>query len=106
MADAQAELTRRYILLILDAARTRDRDKSESPSTYTAEELIQRQLDKMGLPMLLSQVRAHLFYLKDKGLVKLHETRIGREHYWTWRITAEGVDVLEGTKTVPGVTGA
>jgi hypothetical protein len=106
MADARAELIRRYILMVLDAARTRDRERTEDPSTYTAEELIQRQLDKMGMPMLMSQVRAHLFYLRDKTLVKLHETKIGREHYWAWRITADGVDVLEGTKTVPGVAGA
>jgi hypothetical protein len=103
MADVQAELVRRYILLILDAARTRDRERSEDPSTYTAEELVQLQLKKMGVPMLLAQVRAELYYLHDKGLVKFHKTRVGREDYFTWRIAADGVDVLEGARTVAGV---
>lgn len=104
--SAEAELTRRYVLMILDAARMRDRERSEDLSSYVAEELVQRQLDKMGVPCLLAQVRGHLYYLRDKALVKFHETQVGRERYLSWRITADGVDVLEGTRTVPGVARA
>lgn len=52
---------------------------------------------------MLTDLRGELFYLYDKGLVKFHKTRVGREDFYAWRITAEGVDVYEGSKTVPGV---
>ncbi len=100
------ELVRRYLLLILDAKRTSERDRDDDPSTYVAEAVLQLQLRKMGVPMLLSALRGELYYLFDKNLVKFHRAKVGREHYFSWRITAEGVDVVQGTRDVPGVLGA
>jgi hypothetical protein len=97
------EAVRRFLLRILDAARTRERDTGDETSTYTAEGLVQSQLHKIGVAMTASRLRAELFYLHDKGLVKFHQVRVAREDYYTWRITAEGVDVLAGERDVPGI---
>lgn len=105
MTPAEAEVVRGYLLRILDAKRTSERDRDEDPSTYTAEEILQAQLRKMGVPILLSQIRAELYYLYDKALVRFHKTTVGREYYLSWRITADGVDVLQGHRVVPGVAG-
>lgn len=106
MTPAEAEVVRRYLLVILDAKRTSERGRDEDPSTYAAEEVLQLQLRKVGVPLLLTQVRAELYYLRDKQLVRFHKATVGREHYLSWRITAEGVDVVQGATTVPGVAGA
>jgi len=106
MSSVHAEVARRYLLLILDAARTADRERADDSSTYRAEEVIQAQLRKVGLPLRLAEMRGELYYLYDKGLVKFHRERIGREDYFSWRITAEGVDVVQGTRAVPGIAGA
>lgn len=103
MNDVRAEVVRRYLLKILDAARTHDRERSDDTSTYRGEEVIQLQLRKMQVPMLLAEMRGELFYLHDKGLVKFHRERVGREDYYSWRITADGVDVVQGVQSVPGI---
>ena len=101
----EAEVARGYLLMILDAKRTSDRGRDEDPSTYTAEEVLQLQLRKMGLPMLLTQIRAELYYLYDKELVRFHKTSVGGQHFFSWRITADGVDVLQGHRSIPGIAG-
>ncbi len=103
MTDFRAEVVRRYLLVILDAARTHDRERTDDTSTYRSEEIIQAQLRKMQVPMLLAEMRGELFYLRDKGLTKFHRERVGREDYYSWRITAEGVDVVQGVRPVPGI---
>lgn len=59
-------------------------------------------LNETGFPATQMEVRRHLTYLEDKGLLKVQQ---GREH-WAATITAAGTDVIEGTVPTPdGIAG-
>jgi hypothetical protein len=98
-----ADVIRRFLLIILDAARMRERGLGDDTSTYAHEFVIQSQLQKMGLPLSLSKIRGELYYLKDKGLVEFRKTRVHGEDYFQWRIEGGGVDVLAGDRHEPGI---
>lgn len=98
MPDAdQARLERGKILQVLQAHANRHREKGEDLSTYCAEALIQATSARFGFPMLMETLRARLYYLRDKGLVKFHEVKEGHQIIGLmWRITASGTDLIEG----------
>ena len=83
----------------------RDRPAGEdSLEAYMSEDLLQAHVagfENVRVP--IGELRAQLTYMQDKGLVKYKEIRIGRETYLRWRILADGVELLEGNRTVPGI---
>lgn len=113
--DAAAEnpVIRRQLLEILQDAVNRRRGPDDDMTTYVAEALLQRMLALRGFPITVERMRGQLFWLKDRhnrdreyGYVKFRETRVGGQTYIHWRITDLGADVLEGTRTDPGIVGA
>lgn len=98
----ESKVYRRAILEILHAAALRRRGPEDDASTYTVEPLIQSLLRTRGLPMPIETMRHYLYYLLDRQYVKMRhlEHDIG---YLTWRITADGEDILDGTRTDPGI---
>ncbi len=103
MSVVDAPIVRRALLEILQDAVNRHRDRGDDISTYTAEAVLQSTLSLRGFPLPMERVRGHLFYLKDKNCVKFRETKVGRDKYISWRITAAGTDVLEGVTSDPGI---
>ncbi len=45
----------------------------------------------------------HLGYLERKGLIESQRRQVAKARFTFYRITPDGIDVYEGTTTVPGV---
>jgi hypothetical protein len=96
----EAALARAAVLDILDAHAKRDPGDDENVSTYLIEDVIYLKVGRR-YPQSRGDLRAHLSYLEDRGYVK--SRTVAGEQAVMWRITAEGVDILEGAKTDAGV---
>lgn len=100
----ETHLARGMILAALKAATNLPRGDEENISNYLDETVIYAKVGRR-YPQTREMLRGHLFYLKDKGYVDLHEVKIGsRDRAFMWRITAVGIDLLDGTLNDPGVT--
>jgi hypothetical protein len=86
----------------LQAAVERERGNEESQETYIDEDLLYLKTGRR-YPQTREMLRGNLYYLRDKGYVKLRRVRIGRAESLMWRITASGTDLLEGNIVDPGV---
>lgn len=96
----EAALVRAAILDVLDAHAKREPGGDESVSTFLLEEVIYLKVGRL-YPQARGDLRSHLTYLEDRGYVKPRS--VSGEAAVMWRITAEGVDILEGVKTDSGV---
>jgi len=108
MDPVELAVARGKALEILKAHLDRERPTSEdSLSAYMTEDILLFWLARMGHPMLRSEMRGSLLtYLKDAGLVKYQEQQAGGPKgptFLLWRITHDGLQVLEGTRNDPGV---
>lgn len=106
MSEADLHRVERGLVLrILKAHADRRRDRGDHISTYCAEDYLQQVAANQGYPMLIEKLRGHLYYLRDKQLVKFHEVKDGhRIAGLMWRITAGGVDLIEGNVPAdPGI---
>lgn len=98
----QSHLSRGMILEVLQSAVDRERGDAESPSTYIDEALIYSKVGRR-YPQTRAMLRGELYYLRDKGYVKFKEVSVGAQKSLMWRILACGTDLVEETKTDPGV---
>jgi hypothetical protein len=60
--------------------------------------LLQGELDLVGYPLLLDDLRFHVAYLAEKGLLSVERQRgpIGRREIELIKITAHGIDYHDG----------
>lgn len=86
---------------LYDKARL-ERGNDEDISTYLDEALLYSRVGRR-FPQFLRQLRIELFYLRDRGYVKFREVKTGRKKSLLWRITADGIDLLQGVKEDSGV---
>lgn len=98
---AENRAYRRAILDVLHANVARRRERGDDISTYVAEPLIQSLMRTRGMPLRIEAIRGHLYYMDDRGYTKFRNVQ-GSE-YLLWRITADGEDLLEGTRRDPGI---
>jgi hypothetical protein len=108
MDTIELAVARGKTLEILKAHLDRERPTSEdSLSAYMTEDILIFWLARMGHPMIRNEMRGSLLtYLKDAGLVKYRDKQPGGAKGPTlifWRITHDGLQVLEGTRSDPGV---
>lgn len=58
-------------------------------------------LNYCGIPATTNDVKRHLAYLEEKGLIKITDRD---RSIWEAKITASGIDIMEReTKTPPGI---
>lgn len=50
-----------------------------------------------------ADLQSDLGYLEEKGLITIDDTRIGAVRLTTYRLTAAGVDVADGSVADPGI---
>lgn len=99
----EAHLSRGMILAVLKASLNLARGDQENIANYLDETVIYAKVGRR-YPQTREMLRGHLFYLKDKGYVDFHEVKIGSQgRAFMWRITAGGIDLLDGTYNDPGV---
>ncbi|MGD0263547.1 MAG: hypothetical protein ABSD47_01170 [Candidatus Methylomirabilota bacterium] len=108
MDPVELGLARGKALEILKAHLDRERPVGEeSLGAYMVEELLLTWLARLGHPMLRSQLNGSVMtYLKDGGLVVYKSCQPAGPKGPTllaWRITHDGLQVLEGTKADAGV---
>jgi hypothetical protein len=88
LEQKQREEARWRILRVLDAGRP----------IAVSENIIWRVLHDIRLPMSMSSVRREIDYLRNLGLAEID----GEEsETWFAKLTADGVDVVEYTKSAP-----
>ena len=97
----ESALSRGYILDILDAQAKRDRGNEEDIHTYLIEDVVYLKVGRR-FPQSRETMRSHLYYLRDRGYAKCRNVE-GEKNALMWRITADGVDVIEGVKSDKGV---
>ena len=85
---ARKEIERRKVLRVLYA----------SSDVGTNESTIYSMLQIDRFPVTPSEIRAYLDYLEQKGLVEIEDRE---RDVWFAKITAKGIDVLEGAIPVP-----
>lgn len=69
--------------------------------------LMEAALERQVMPFYGNDRRAlgrDLAYLDDKGLLQATEQAVGGRTLRSFTITVDGVDVVDGTVQVPGVT--
>lgn len=89
---SRIEAERRFVLRILYASST----------VGTNEDLVFKALQMQRYPTLPGEVRPYLDYLEQKGLARIEDRD---NEIWHAFITAEGIDVIEGTtKAPPGIS--
>ncbi len=95
MNTAEKEIIRNELLKMCDMAG----------SEGASEQLLRAGLKKLGISLKLEEIEKQISYLEDKQLVTL--TRLENErldiHRVVVRITALGMDVLEGNAEVAGI---
>jgi hypothetical protein len=101
-------IARGKALEILKAHLDRERPATEdSLAAYMVEDLLLSWLARLGHPMLRSQLSGSVMtYLKDAGLVRYRERQPAGPKGPTlllWRITHDGLQILEGTRQDAGV---
>ena len=69
------------------------------------EKVIGFAMNKAGYKVAPEQIRNNLYYLKQKGLIWVAEcnNKALGIHMEVYIITPDGIDVLEGSKEVPGI---
>jgi hypothetical protein len=87
-----------------------DRERTVTPTSdpaYLKDILLLKMMARHGYPMERHELNGTvLTYLKDEGMVEYKPTQPDGprgETYLSWRITHHGLQVLEGTRTDPGV---
>lgn len=108
MEVIELTIARGKALEILRAHLDRERPAAEdSTNVYMTEDILLFWLARMGHAMLRNEMRGSLLtYLKDAGLVKYREVQPAGPKGPTlllWRITHDGLRVLEGTLHDPGI---
>lgn len=108
MDSVELALARGKALEILKAHLDRERQPDqESLGVYMEEALLMTWLARLGHPMLRSQLAGSvLTYLKDIGAVAYRTVQPAGPRGPTllfWRITHNGLQILEGTQRDPGV---
>ncbi|MFQ5701487.1 MAG: hypothetical protein ACE5HU_06565 [Acidobacteriota bacterium] len=89
------------ILEELKRHMTRERVGIDDENAYLDQELLAERLHKdYRITMMPEQLNAPLTILKDAGYVKYRRIAIGppgrRRHLTAWRITGDGIRLLEG----------
>ncbi|RXE95580.1 hypothetical protein [Pseudoalteromonas sp. PS5] len=90
MHEVQAEHQRISILIAL----------KESADYGANTSMLRDVLKRYGLGCSLDQLKTLLNWLEQNGYVKNEKLS---ENTWVARITSSGIDVAEGTSTVPGI---
>ena len=108
MNPVELTLARWRALEILKGHLDRERDAAQdSLGVYQEDGLLLRWMARRGHPMLINQLRGSILtYLKDGGYVVYREyapAGPGTTVLLYWRITHDGLQILEGTRTDPGV---
>jgi hypothetical protein len=108
MDPVELALARGKALTILKAHLDRERPATEdSLGAYMIEDLLLTWLARLGHPMLRSQLNGSVMtYLKDAGLTAYKTMAPAGPSGPTllaWRITHDGLQVLEGTRQDAGV---
>ncbi len=108
MDAVEIAIARGKALEILKAHLDRERPTTaDSLSAYMEETLLLTWLARIGHPMLRSQLNGSVMtYLKDRGCVAYRAVTPAGPKGPTllfWRLTSDGMAVLEGTKQDPGV---
>ena len=62
-------------------------------------------LDNLGYTITEEEMRSHLDYLEKKkpGLIKVEKRKTGRVELEIATVTPDGLDVLDGFRTDPGI---
>lgn len=69
---------------------------------WLAERVIRKTLDNVT-ELRDGVLGRHLGYLERKELIESQRRKVNRAKFDFYRITPDGIDVYEGTTTVPGV---
>lgn len=62
---------------------------------------LERQVSHMVVPG--AELEAIVAYLVDKGWMRIHRGQIGPAHVVTYQLTADGVDIADGSTVDVGV---
>lgn len=74
------------------------------PESYNGDDEIHSEFEELGLGhIMFDQIRFHLWYLSGKNLVELKTQPLAGDVVYLARITATGIDLLDGAVTDPGV---
>jgi hypothetical protein len=77
---------------------------AQFPNAWNADDEIHAEFaERGGGPMTLEQVRVGVWYLAGKGYVEMRTQPVAGEIAYLSRITAEGIDLVEGVDADPGV---
>ncbi|MGK7346298.1 MAG: hypothetical protein ACNS63_10885 [Candidatus Nitrospinota bacterium M3_3B_026] len=76
------------------------------PDSFNADDEIHHELKEMGMAgVIIEQARLHIWYLDGKGLLEMRTSPLSGDLVFLARITAKGMDLLEGNASDPGVAG-
>jgi hypothetical protein len=108
MDPVELAIARGKALEILKAHLDRERPASDdSHAAYMVDDLLMTWLARLGHPILRNTLNGSVMtYLKDAGLVLYRTDQPAGPRgptFLRWRITHDGIQVLEGTRTDPGV---
>lgn len=95
MSVATAPYTRAMVILALEA---------QYPHQMTEASLLQHLRGAYGGLDAARALARDLAYIEELGLADSEVTKLGARRIISWRLTAAGVDVAEGSTTVPGIT--
>ncbi len=74
------------------------------PDSFNGDDEILAQLKELGLvDLMMDQVRFHIWYLSGKKLLEMKTSSLRDELVYYARITARGMDLLDGSIEDPGV---
>ena len=74
------------------------------PESFNGDDEIHAEFAERGLPhILIDQLRFHLWYLSGKNVVELKTQPVAGDVVYLARITAAGIDLLDGAISDPGV---
>lgn len=110
MTPVETALARWRALEIMKSHLDRERPDAsdDSLAVYMEDGLLLRWMARRGHPMLISHLRGSILtYLRDGGYVAYKQQQPagpGTSVLLFWRITHDGIQLLEGTRTDPGVS--
>ena len=74
------------------------------PDSFSADDEILAELMELGFDaVLMEQIRFHIWYLAGKGMLDMRTHPLRSDLVFMARITAKGMDVIDGAITDPGV---
>ncbi|SRR5581483_2901319 len=100
--QTESRMIRGTLLQILHAQVMRERGDEEGLSTYLHEDVIYLKIARR-FPQTREMMRGHLYYLRDRNYVKFRDLNIDGKKSLMWRITADGIDVIDGSREDRGI---